>query len=143
MSNEDKQGRKLEQITKDGTGSAASMGTGGTGRSDTRTEAEKGYDEAVNRPWEGSQQSAGRTDDLLSDGSDADRDGQGFAGGTRDQDAEGSGDMRNRTGAGAGNQQSGQAPDQQDDRQQSLSGGGRANDPTGLQGAAGNQQSGS
>lgn len=134
--NQDKAGRKLEQITKDGTGSAASVGTGGTGRSNT----DEGYDEAVNRPWEGGLQSAGRTDDLLSDGSDADSDGQGFAGGTRDQNlVEGTAASGNRAGSGAGNLQSGQRPDQDDERQQSLSGGGRPSDPTGLQGAAGNQ----
>jgi hypothetical protein len=138
MANEDKQGRKLEQITKDGTGSAATMGTGGTGRTGT----DEGYDEAVKRPWVGSQQSAGRTDDLLSDGSEADHDGQGFAGGPRGQDlVEGTAASGNRAGSGAGNLQSGQRPDQDDEHQQSLSGGGRPSDPTGLQGASGNQQS--
>jgi hypothetical protein len=139
MANDDKQGRTLEQITKDGTGSAASMGTGGTG--DTgRTSTDAGYDEAAHRPWEGGLQSAGRTDDLLSDGSDADSDGEGFAGGPRDQElVEGTAASGNRAGSGAGNLQSGQRPDQDDEHQQSLSGGGRPSDPTGLQGASGNQ----
>lgn len=139
MANEDKAGRKLEQITKDGTGSAATMGTGGTGRTGT----DEGYDEAAHRPWEGSRQSAGRTDDLLSDGSEADRDGQGFAGERAGDLVEGTADNGNRAGSGAGNLQSGQRPDQDDEHQQSLSGGGRPSDPTGLLGAAGNQQSGS
>ena len=105
----DQQGRSLDQVTKDGTSSAGTMGTGGTGRSDT----DKGYDEAAHTPWVGSQQSA-RTDDLLSDGSDADQNGEGFA----------------------GNRQSG------DREAQSLSEEGRPSDPTGLQGADGNRQSG-
>jgi hypothetical protein len=48
-------GRSWDQITKDGTGSAASVGVGGTGDSGKLT-------------GDGSQQSAGRTDDLLDDG---------------------------------------------------------------------------
>ncbi|WP_338771568.1 hypothetical protein [Massilia sp. METH4] len=108
------QGRTYDQKTHDGTSSAATMGTGGTGRTGT----DEGYDEAAHRPWEGTQQS-GRTDDLLSDGSDADQDGQGFA---RDP----------------GNRQQ----DRNEDREQSLSGGGRPSDPTGLQNSAGNEQSG-
>jgi hypothetical protein len=52
----DEQGRSFDQITHDGTGSAASVGTGGTGE----LQGEAGQ----------SRQSggAGRTDDLLSDG---------------------------------------------------------------------------
>jgi hypothetical protein len=110
-------GRTYDQITHDGTSSAATMGTGGTGRTGT----DEGYDEAAHRPWEGTQQSA-RTDDLLSDGSTADQDGQGFA---RD----------------AGNRQQGREQTRDEDHEQSLSGGGRPSDPTGLQNAAGNQQS--
>lgn len=115
--NEAKQGRTYDQKTHDGTSSAATMGTGGTGRTGT----DEGYDEAAHRPWEGTQQSA-RTDDLLSDGSDADQDGKGFA---RD----------------AGNQQQDRNAERDEDHEQSLSGGGRPSDPTGLQSAAGNQQS--
>lgn len=136
MQDDDKQGRKWDQLTKDGTSSAATMGTGGTGRTGT----DEGYDEAANTPWNGSQQAAGRTDDLLSDGGDADRDGQGFAGGNRSQDLpEGTSDVGNRAGSGAGNLQNERNPDQDDEHQQSLSGGGRPTDPTGLQGSAGNQ----
>jgi len=131
MQNEGNGGRTLDQKTHDGTSSAGTMGTGGTGRTGT----EEGYDEAVNTPWQGGMQSAGRTDDLLSDGSD---DQEGFAQGGTDQlnnAAAGS-----QGGAGAGNRQ--QADDVDNaDREQSLSGGGRPSDPTGLQGSAGNQQS--
>jgi hypothetical protein len=125
MQDEGKQGRKYDQKTHDGTSSAATMGTGGTGRTDT----DEGYDEAVNTPWQGSQQS-GRTDDLLSDGSEADQEGRGFAGGSAGAGSQG--------GSGAGNRQ---RDEERKDREQSLSGGGRASDPTGLQGSAGNQQS--
>lgn len=116
MQNQDNgnKGRTYDQKTHDGTSSAATMGTGGTGRTGT----DEGYDEAAHRPWEGTLQSGGRTDDLLSDGSEADRDGEGFA---RDP----------------GNRQR----ERNEDREQSLSGGGRPSDPTGLQGSAGNQQS--
>jgi hypothetical protein len=129
MQNQGNGGRTLEQTTKDGTSSAATMGTGGTGRTGT----DEGYDEAVNTPWQGSMQS-GRTDDLLSDGSEADQ--EGFAGGGTDQLVDpGPG---SRSGAGAGNRQQ----ERNEDREQSLSGGGRPSDPNGLQGSAGNQQSG-
>lgn len=116
--NEAKQGRTYDQKTHDGTSSAGTMGTGGTGSTGT----DEGYDEAANRPWVGSQQS-GRTDDLLSDGSDTDQDGKGYA---RDP----------------GNRQQDGNADRNEDREQSLSGGGRPSDPTGAQNAAGNQQSG-
>lgn len=128
MQNQGNGGRTLDQKTHDGTSSAATMGTGGTGRTGT----DEGYDEAVNTPWNGSMQS-GRTDDLLSDGSDADQDG--FAAGGTDElrdPAAGS-----QAGAGAGNRQQ----ERDEDHEQSLSGGGRPADPTGLQGSAGNQQS--
>jgi len=130
MQNQGNGGRTLDQKTHDGTSSAATMGTGGTGRTGT----EEGYDEAVNTPWQSGMQSAGRTDDLLSDGSEADQ--EGFAGGGTDQlrsPAAGS-----QAGSGAGNRQQ----ERNEDREQSLSGGGRPSDPTGLQGSAGNQQSG-
>lgn len=129
MQNQGNGGRTLDQKTHDGTSSAATMGTGGTGRTGT----DEGYDEAVNTPWQGGMQSAGRTDDLLSDGSDADQ--EGFSQGGTDQlnnAAAGS-----QGGAGAGNRQQ----ERNEDREQSLSGGGRPADPTGLQGSAGNQQS--
>jgi hypothetical protein len=129
MSNDDNgtQGRKLYQNTKDGTSSAGSVGTGGTGVSNT----DQGYDEAVNTPWNaGNAQSAGRTDDLLSPGTEEDQEGNGFV---KDQ-----GTTNLDGGDGTGNRQS-----DEDDRKQSLSGGGRPNDPTGLQGASGNEGSAS
>ncbi|QGZ41672.1 hypothetical protein IP92_00652 [Pseudoduganella flava] len=131
----DKQGRNWDQKTHDGTTSAGTMGTGATGESPT----DKGYDEAAHTPWVGGMQTAGRTDDLLSDGSEADQNGQGFASGERTQDLlEGTSDLGSRSGSGSGNRQS-QRQDQDQGQTQSLSGGGRPSDPTGLQGAAGNQ----
>lgn len=121
----DTQGRTLEQKTHDGTSSAATMGTGATGDKDTGSSTDAGYDEAVRTPWNSATPEPGRTDDLLSP--DADQEADGFTG-ERAQDS--------RSGSGPGNRQS-----RDPDREQSLSGGGRPSDPTGLQGAAGNQQS--
>jgi hypothetical protein len=89
----DAKGRSWDQITKNGTGSAASVGVGGTGDSGKLAR-------------EGSQQSAGRTDDLLDDGTSQTGD-KGFSsgGGKVDIGLEGMG----RQGGGAqGNRQSGQ-----------------------------------
>lgn len=60
----DAKGRHYDQVTKDGTSSAGTLGVGGTGtnaRSDT-----------------GGSLQQGRADDLLSN--DADRDGEGYVG---------------------------------------------------------------
>jgi hypothetical protein len=104
----DKQGRSLDQQTRGGSSSIGTLGSGGTGRSET----DKGYDEAANTPWTGNQQSAGRTDDLLSDGSDDDQNGSGFAGQGRPNDPTGlQTDAGNQASAsipgGDGNRQSG------------------------------------
>ena len=61
----DAKGRSWDQATKNGTSSAGSMGAGGTG---DKMPAQGG-----------SQQSATRTDDLLTDGSDKDTGAEGFA----------------------------------------------------------------
>jgi hypothetical protein len=61
---QDAKGRSWDQVTKNGTSSAGSMGAGGTGDK---------------MPAQGSQQSATRTDDLLTDGSDKDTGAEGFA----------------------------------------------------------------
>ena len=86
---QDAQGRSWDQVTKNGTSSAGSMGAGGTG---DKMPAQGG-----------SQQSATRTDDLLTDGSDKDTGADGFAssGGRVETGLEGIGSM---TG---GNRQSG------------------------------------
>jgi hypothetical protein len=63
----DAKGRNYDQVTKDGTSSAGSMGTGGTGDIG-RMPGDAGA---------GNQQSDARTDDWLSSGSDQERE-QGF-----------------------------------------------------------------
>ena len=94
----DVKGRSWDQITKNGTSSAGSMGAGATGDSGKL----KG---------DASQQSAGRTDDLLDDGSTSEDD-KGFSrgGGKVDTGLEG---MGNRAGGAQGNRQSGQGQNQQ------------------------------
>ncbi len=132
----DNQGRPLEQTTRDGTSSAATLGTGATGDKQPGSSTDAGYDEAVRTPWNSSSPQPGRTDDLLSPGSAADQNGEGFVGGEGTQDiSDKTSDRGSRTGAGPGNRQS-----DDPEREQSLSSGGRPSDPTGLQGAAGNQQ---
>jgi hypothetical protein len=87
---QDAKGRSWDQVTKNGTSSAGSMGAGGTG---DKMPAQGG-----------SQQSAGRTDDLLTDGSDQDTGPEGFAGsgGQIQTGLEGIGNM---TGGAAGKRQ--------------------------------------
>lgn len=65
---QDASGRSWDQITKNGTGSAASVGVGGTG--DSGKLSDQGN----------SRQSATRTDDLLDDGSSHESQQQGYAG---------------------------------------------------------------
>lgn len=95
---QDAQGRSWDQITKNGTSSAGSMGVGGTGDSGKLDRQGEGQQSA-------SRTSATRTDDLLTDGCDQDADGDAFhsAGGQVQTGLEGIGSM---TGGGAGNRQS-------------------------------------
>jgi hypothetical protein len=67
----DAKGRNYHQTTKDGTGSAASVGTGGTG-------------DIGSMGGEGSQQSASRTDDLLAGNTTHEEADQAFQGGSQD-----------------------------------------------------------
>lgn len=84
-------GRSWDQITKDGSSSAGSMGVGATGDSGKLSQAS-------------SEQSATRTDDLLDDGSDQGGQ-QGFvSGGELKTGLEGIGNL---TGGGPGNRQAG------------------------------------
>jgi hypothetical protein len=86
----DAQGRSWEQITKNGTGSAGSMGVGGTGDSGKLDQA-------------ASQQSDTRTDDLLDDGSSQEgKAGFQSSGGRVDTGLEGMG----KQGGAQGNKQS-------------------------------------
>ena len=89
----DVKGRSWDQVTKDGSSSAGSMGAGGTGDSGKLTR-------------DNSQQSATRTDDLLDDGT-SEGEGKGFSsgGGQLQTGLEGIGKL---TGGGKGNRQSAQ-----------------------------------
>lgn len=96
---QDAKGRSWDQVTKNGTSSAGSMGAGGTG---DKMPAQGG-----------SQQSATRTDDLLTDGSDQDTGAEGFAssGGRVETGLE---NIRSKSSGSAGNRQSaGQSGSQQ------------------------------
>ena len=89
----DVRGRSWDQVTKNGTSSAGSMGVGGTGDSGKLR-------------GDGSEQAAGRTDDLLDDGTSPTGD-KGFSsgGGRVETGLEGIGNL---TGGAKGNRQSGQ-----------------------------------
>lgn len=65
----DAKGRNYNQVTKDGTSSAGTLGVGGTGTAPRGTNAQSDT---------GGNLQKGRTDDLLSN--DADRDSEGFVG---------------------------------------------------------------
>lgn len=95
----DAKGRSWDQVTKDGTGSAGSMGVGGTGDSGKLSNA-------------GGQQAVGRTDDLLDDGTDSAGD-KGFSsgGGRVETGLEG---MGKQGGGAQGNRQSGSSGGQQE-----------------------------
>ncbi len=102
----DAKGRNYDQITRDGTGSAASMGTGGTG------DIGKMGSEA-----QGSRQSASRTDDLLA-GSTTDQEAdQAFSGGSQggqiQTGMEGMGKGGSRQSGQPSSRQSGQQSGQQ------------------------------
>jgi hypothetical protein len=88
----DAKGRSWDQVTKDGTSSAGSMGVGGTGDSGKLT-------------GDGSRQSAGRTDDLLDDGTSETGD-RGFSSG--DGKVETGLEGMGKQGGAQGNRQSGQ-----------------------------------
>ena len=106
----DVQGRSWDQITKNGTSSAGSMGVGGTG-------------DSGKLQGDGSQQSA-RTDDLLDDGTEMGDKGFSSGGGQVQTGLEGIGKL---TGGAKGNRQAGQQGGQ---RQQGSQGsqGSRASD---------------
>jgi len=93
---QDVQGRSWDQITKDGSGSAASMGAGGTGDIGSMS----GNTDA------GSSQQDTRTDDLLASGADEKGGAEGF------QNPKGKGEIQtgmagigSLSGNGAGNRQ--------------------------------------
>jgi hypothetical protein len=71
----DAKGRNFDQVTKDGTGSAASVGAGGTG--DTGAMGTQHNDWGHSDVGSGNRQSGSRTDDLLAPAADQEQ-GQGF-----------------------------------------------------------------
>ena len=91
-------GRDYDQVTKDGTSSAGTLGTGGTGdigrASGTNAQSDTG----------GNLQ-RGRTDDLLSN--DADRDSEGYVGEEAGELQTGLGGMGSLSTGDAGSRQSG------------------------------------
>lgn len=94
----DVKGRSYEQITKDGTSSAGTMGTGGTGDVG-RMSGERAADSA---------QADVRTDDLTAP--DADREQrQGYRPGEPGQLETGMEGIGNKVGGNAGNRQSGES----------------------------------
>ena len=88
----DAKGRNYHQTTKDGTGSAASVGTGGTGDIGAMGGA-------------GSRQSASRTDDLLAGNTTHEEADQAFQGGSQGGQIQ---TGMEGIGKGKGNRQSGQ-----------------------------------
>jgi hypothetical protein len=93
----DAKGRNYDQVTKDGTSAAGTLGTGGTGdigrTSGTNVRADTG----------GSMQ-RGRTDDLLSN--DAERDSEGYVGEEAGELQTGLGGMGSLSTGNAGSRQS-------------------------------------
>lgn len=76
MQNEgkDPKGRNWDQITQDGTGSAASVGTGGTGDIGRMSgEVDGGTPGNAREGGVGNRQSDARTDDLMTSGTDQER----------------------------------------------------------------------
>ena len=70
----DAKGRNYDQVTKDGTSSAGTMGTGGTGDIGRMSgDTETGTPGNAREGGAGSAQSDSRTDDLLTSGTDEER----------------------------------------------------------------------
>lgn len=101
-------GRSYEQLTRDGTSSAGTMGAGGTGDLGSQQGATPGSKTGS----VGGMQSGGRTDDLLSGGAEADQNAQGFASGERPSELQtGMSDLGTRSSSDAGSRQSAEAGD--------------------------------
>jgi hypothetical protein len=100
----DAKGRNWDQVTKDGSSSAGSMGVAGTG-----DVADIGHVDV------GSQQAATRTDDLLTDGSERDQDA-GFAREEAGELQTGMAGIGSLSTGNAGNRQSAREESEQDER---------------------------
>ena len=93
----DAKGRSYDQVTKDGTSSAGTLGTGGTGDSGRASGTNARSDTGGNLQ-------RGRTDDLLSN--DADRDSEGYVGEEAGELQTGLGGMGSLSTGNAGSRQS-------------------------------------
>lgn len=93
----DTHGRKYDQLTRDGTSSAGTMGADSTG-------------DRLDQGGQSSTQSATRTDDLLSDGTDAERQGGFTSAESAGELQTGMGGIGSLSGSGAGNRQRGTQP---------------------------------
>ncbi|KFI07552.1 hypothetical protein [Massilia sp. BSC265] len=103
----DAKGRNYDQVTRDGTSSAGSMGAGGTGDIG-----------AMGSDNPGSQQSASRTDDLLAGDTTHQEADQAFSGGSQGgQIQTGMEGIGKRSGGAGASQQSGQQSSQQSSQQ--------------------------
>lgn len=99
----DAKGRNYDQVTRDGTSSAGSMGTGSTGDIG-----------AMGSEKQGSQQSASRTDDLLAGDTTQQEAEQAFSGGSQGGQIQ---TGMEGIGKGSANRQSGQQSSQQSSQQ--------------------------
>ena len=96
-------GRKYDQLTRNGTSSAGSMGTDSTG--DLLGQGTTAGSQQAGR--QGGSASGVRIDDLLSDGCDADTNGEGYNSESTAELQTGMGGIGSLSGSGAGNRQSG------------------------------------
>ncbi|WP_322400491.1 hypothetical protein [Massilia luteola] len=95
----DAKGRNYDQVTKDGTSAAGTLGAGGTGPAGTNAQSDTG----------GNLQK-GRTDDLLSN--DAERDSEGYVGEEAGELQTGLGGIGSLSTGNAGSRQSEEAADE-------------------------------
>jgi hypothetical protein len=103
----DAKGRNYDQVTKDGTSSAGTLGVGGTGTAPRGTDA---------RSDTGGNLQQGRTDDLLSN--DAERDSEGYVGEEAGELQTGLGGIGSLSTGNAGSRQSAEDEEQGTERGQ-------------------------
>ena len=104
----DAKGRNYDQVTKDGTSSAGTMGTGGTGDIGRMSgDVDTGTPGKAREGGAGSAQSDARTDDLLSPGADEER-RQGYRPSEPGAVETGLEGVGNKVGGNPGNRQSNQ-----------------------------------
>jgi hypothetical protein len=96
----DAKGRNYDQVTKDGTSAADTLGVSGTGETGTRARSDTG----------GNLQK-GRTDDLLSNDAERDSDGEGYVGEEAGELQTGLGGIGSLSTGNAGSRQSDSEPE--------------------------------